>query len=118
MNNIYYNKSEIGIYIVLIIITIVGYILFIFLSIYFLFIPAIRANSIFNNIFELGNVAINDFINISNKISKTNAETQAIAVGFCELNNGLSEGVKELFWGNSFDNFCENLDIVIPESCE
>lgn len=104
-------------YLALIIISIIGYIFLVGIAIYFLYLPAVRASSIFNDVIVNGNQFLDQLEITEDQVELTNAEVQAIAVGFCNFNDDLTEAEKEVFWGNTFDDFCENLDVEIPTSC-
>lgn len=104
-------------YIAIIIITLIAYIILIGLAIYFMYLPAVRIDGIFSDVIVNGNEFIDLLDNVEDQVELTNAEVQAIAVGFCNFNEDLTEAEKEAFWGNTFDDFCENLDVEIPTSC-
>ena len=111
------NMTEDDYYVLLIIISIIGFTLLIAFAIYFLYLPAIRANDYFNQIFETGEDALDKAVDIAKQISITNVQTQAFIIGFCGFNDLLTPAEKNTLWGTSFDEFCDNLDIELPDSC-
>lgn len=104
-------------YIALIIISIIGYVILIGLAIYFLYIPAIRINQTFNNLIQLGRDSLDEAEELSQQISLTNNQVKAVTIGFCNFNAGLTPGEKELFWGTTFDQFCDELNLEFPTAC-
>lgn len=119
--------SEDGYYVIVIIITIIGFILLISFAFYYLYIPFIRINSILQDTIDRGNNIISRGTAIENQIRLTNKQIQSIFVGFCNLNgdkNATVISISTLFGtidfkvgqvvGITFDHFCENLSLEIP----
>ena len=104
-------------YVLVIIISIIGFSLIIGLAIYYLYLPALRANSYFDDIFVDGGNALDKAKELGKQTTITNNQIQAFLVGFCNWNGDISDDEKMEFFGTSFDEFCENLDIPIPETC-
>jgi hypothetical protein len=119
--------SEDGYYVIVIIITIIGFILLISFAFYYLYIPFIRINSILQDTIDRGNDIISKGIAIEDQIRLTNQQIQAIFVGFCNLNNNKNTDVVtfsllggsitytvEKLVGPTFDDFCQDLSLQIP----
>ena len=104
-------------YILLIIISVIGFALIIGFAIYYLYLPALRANSYFNDIYEDGGNALDKAKDLGKQVTITNNQIQVFLIGFCDYDEGLTEAEKKDFFGSSFKDFCGNLDITIPKTC-
>lgn len=114
-------------YIILIIISVIGFALLILFAIYFLYIPFIRINSILDDIFDRGNEIIKLATGLESQAKITNKQLQSLYIGFCKLNDQTvfcddefkgfiyPDGCipKSLIVGNTFNKFCENLKLKI-----
>nr|QBK89878.1 MAG: uncharacterized protein LCPAC101_01610 [Pithovirus LCPAC101] len=119
--------SDDGYYVIVIIISIIGFILIISFAFYYLYIPFIRINSILQDTIKRGGDIISRGSAIENQVDLTNKQIQAMFVGFCALNDDKStviitipfppvqQTVGDIF-DDAFDDFCENLDLEIPTS--
>lgn len=121
--------SDDGYYVIVIIISIIGFILIISFAFYYLYIPFIRINSILKDTINRGNDIILRGSSIENQVELTNQQIQALFVGFCTLNSDkntiiisktiifppavITKTVGDIF-GTTFDVFCDNLDLEIP----
>jgi len=104
-------------YVILIIITIIGTILLIAFAIYYLYIPAIRASSIFDDIYNRGEEGIDNAREFQQQAKITNNQLRASIIGLCTFNSDLTKSEKEALWGTSFDDFCDEIPFEIPETC-
>lgn len=104
-------------YVILIIITIIGTILLIVFAIYYLYIPAIRASSLFDEIYRRGAEGLDEAQNFQKQTQITNSEVRASIIGLCNLNSDLTPNEKAGLWGTSFDEFCSNIPFGLPETC-
>ena len=104
-------------YVLLIIITIIGTILLIAFAIYFLYIPAIRASSTFDDVYNRGEEGLNIAQEFAQQVKITNNQVQVSIIGLCNVNNDFGDDEKDLTWGTTFDDFCENIELIIPMSC-
>ncbi len=105
--------DENTLYIILIIITIIGYLLIIIFSFYYVFIPALRSNQLFDETLTISDMALDAIGSAADQIKKTNDDVQAFTVGFCNFDDDLTPAEKDVFWGTTFDDFCSDLDVSI-----
>lgn len=104
-------------YVILIIITIIGTILLIAFAIYFLYIPAIRASALFDEVYRRGDEGLDEAEKFRQDAKIINSQTVVSIIGLCGVNDELTPFEKNLLWGTSFDDFCDNLPLEFPESC-
>ena len=104
-------------YILLIIISVIGFALLIGFAIYYLYLPSFRANSYFNDIYEDGGNALDKAKDLGKQVIITNNQIQVFLIGFCDWDKEASTEDKKMFFGTTFKDFCENLDITIPKNC-
>ena len=105
--------DENTLYIILIIITIIGYLLLILFSFYYVFIPGIRSNRLFEETLIISDMALDAIGSAANQIEKTNNDIQDFKVWFCKFNYDLTPTEKDAFWGTTFDDFCSDLNVSI-----
>ena len=96
-------------YVLVIIISIISVFIIVSFAIYFLYLPATKANNYFNALYNQGAIALDRAEELAQNIDTTNIQVQAFIVGICNFNDDLSPLEKPLFWGTSFDEFCSDL---------
>ena len=87
-------------YIALIIITIIGFTLSIILSFYFVYLPAQRSSSAFDDLYQRGTEVVDNAVSIADDVNETAMVTSDFLVSLCtgiENDEGQLGGLKDSF---------------------
>lgn len=95
-------------YILLIIITIVGFLLTIALSVYFVYIPAIRASSKFDDIVRRGTQVLETGENVASDVNDTAVILSDFFVALCQgIENDEGLLLEQINESGAFDETCQ-----------
>ena len=96
-------------YVAFIIVTIIGFALSIILSIYFVYLPAQRAASKFDNLYQKGTEIIDGAVDIAEEVNVTASTTSDFLVALCD---GIYSGTDNGILGVLIDSFEETCEFI------